>query len=438
MSTFLLGIYIALIFIRPMEWWEPVLNFQLVTAAALGTLGTAFPRLLKDWPRYWKAVPELRVAFFMLIGVTCSWMWPIWLSGISDAFQIFGKVFILYALIVILSQKQGSFRILLWSVLLCTGWMALHGVIMGRAAIELHDSAHGFGPAVPRWRPSRLVEGQGVYQIVAYGLFEDPNDLCLVFVIALPLLFAEIKANSNPIARFTAMAMIPLNLYAAYFTNSRGGLVGIFGMSAAYIIGRLQGFKRWFMIVFTVGLITVGAPARGGELGIIDKDRLTYWGDGLDAWKHSPIFGVGFGNFRSITEAEGAAHNSYVNALTELGLLGYIPFMVLLFLTATHMRRAAQLKTRISASDQAYLVGLYSALIGYLTSIYFLSRTYNHVLYIILGLGIGKVVMACHDEETFMAVFGTPKADMKRALYFAFGSIPFIWGTIRLGRALGG
>lgn len=436
MATFLLGLYIALIFIRPMEWWAPVLNFQLVTAAALGTLLTSFPRLLSDVPRYWKAVPEIRAAVFMLIGVTFSYLPAGWLGGMSSSFQDFGKIVILYMLVIILGQKEKNFKILYWTILLCIAWMAIHGVLMGRAAPTAGWGAHGFGNAVPRWRPSKKIEGTGVWQIVAYGIFDDPNDLCLVFIVGLPLLFAEYKANRNPITRMVVIAMIPLTVYAAYFTNSRGGLVGIFGMASAYIIGRLKGFKRWFMIVASVGLITVGAPARGSELGMIDKDRLVFWGDGLEAWKQSPIFGVGFANYRQAT-GSGAAHNSYVNALTELGVCGYVPFMLLLYLTITHLRKASALKEHTTAVDQAYLVGLFSSLIGYLTAVYFLSRTYNHVLYIILAMATCRTIMVCRDEATYQEIYGSRQMDMRRGLYFAFGTIPFIWATIRLGRAMG-
>ena len=438
MAIYLLSIYIALIFIRPMDWWEPVLNIELVTGAAAATIFVSASAIMSRLPMLWRQVPPIRMAGFMLVGVTLSWAWPLWFTMLSDSFQEFGKIVILFYLIIILSKTQKDFRIILWTVLLCTAWMALHGILMGHGARVDGYNARGFGPALPRWRPSQRLgaaEDAGVWQTVAYGIFEDPNDLCLVFIIAIPLLYAEFRASQNPMLRIICITLIPLNVYAAWFTNSRGGLMGVFGMVSAYIIGRLQGLKRWLMVAFSVSLVTVGAPARGSELGIIDKERLVLWGDGLDAFRSSPLIGWGFKNFSSVSDGH-AAHNSYIHCLAELGLFGYIPFIMLLTLTVTYVRRAASLKSRIHQTDQTYLVGLFSAIIGYLTSIYFLSRSYSHVLYVLLGLAISKVIMSCRDAETFQLIFGSYKQDIKRGLYFAFGSIPFIWMTVRLGYRL--
>lgn len=440
MATFLLCIYIALIFIRPMDWVDMILGWQLVTSAAIATIFVSFPKLLSEVPKFWRAVPEIRVAFMILVGVVCSWLHPFWLTALNDSFQEFGKILVLFILVVILSQDKRSFRVLLWSILLCTAWMALHSILMGRGAREIGGAARGFGPALPRWRPAQrgtAMEGAGVWQVVAYGIFEDPNDLCLVFILAIPLLYAEYKNTTNPMVKMICLGLVPINIYAAWFTNSRGGIMGVFGMASAYIVGRLKGFKRWVMIVFSVGIVTVGMPARGSELGVIDKERLVLWGDGLDGFRQSPLNGWGYKNFASVSDGL-AAHNSYIHCLAELGMIGYIPWILLIVLTLTHLRRAAALKNHVSSIDQVYLVGLYSALIGYLTAVYFISRCYSHVLFILLGLAIGKVVMSCRDAESFRLVFGPTKRDVRLGLYFAFGSIPFIWFTVRMGYKMGG
>ena len=109
MAIYLLSIYIALIFIRPMDWWEPVLNIELVTGAAAATIFVSASAIMSRLPMLWRQVPPIRMAGFMLVGVTLSWAWPLWFTMLSDSFQEFGKIVILFYLIIILSKTQKDF-----------------------------------------------------------------------------------------------------------------------------------------------------------------------------------------------------------------------------------------------------------------------------------------------------------------------------------------
>jgi hypothetical protein len=106
MSTILLAIYIALICVRPMDWWQPILGWQVVNATAIITLLVTFPRIMDELPILWQQVPVLRVAAALLVGVSLSWVYPLWLTGIFTAFQDFGKIVILYTLIILLARSH--------------------------------------------------------------------------------------------------------------------------------------------------------------------------------------------------------------------------------------------------------------------------------------------------------------------------------------------
>src|SRR5258706_10680003 len=194
MSVFLLGVYIALIFIRPQEWIPEVKNWALVNYAALATLFSSMPRFLQDHQELWRRVPQVRVAIIMLFGVTFCYLPQMWLFGMRHTFQEFGKVVILYLLVVLLARNRPTFQMLLWIILLCVAWMAIHGVL------EIHRG-FGFGGQKPMWRKSHEA-----YQIVAYGIFDDPNDLCMVFVFTLPLLIAAYRTANNAITKSIALA----------------------------------------------------------------------------------------------------------------------------------------------------------------------------------------------------------------------------------------
>lgn len=424
MAASLLCIYVALIFVRPMEWWAPMRGETLVLFAAAATMFAALPRLLNDHFVMWR-LPEVKLGLFLLMAASLSWLYPFWGTGIIDTFLDFGKIIFLYIMVVLLARYPKYFRWLLWTVVLCVAWMAIHGVL------QAHTGA-GFGNLRPF---PRREEGKIVYQIIAFGIFNDPNDLCLAFICVLPLLYALYRSSSSLVGRLAAAGIIPLALYGAWLTNSRGGVVGLLGMMGAYAMVRVKGIYRWIVISAGVLMVTVVAPSRFARGMSVDLGRVNAWGDGITAFKSYPIFGVGYGAFGDYSDK--VAHNSFIHTLTELGLFGYIPWFMLIALTLLHLRRAIALRENVTARDHFLLSGLFSALVGYLTAVYFLSRQYNPVLYIFLGLAIGQVWIACRDRENYLQVFGPIKQDMKRCFQLCIASIPVMWITVRIANSLG-
>ena len=343
----------------------------------------------------------------------------------KNSFTLFGKLIVLYLLVVLLARSPRSYHTLLWTILLCIIWMAIHAILQ-------QHRGYGFGGQVPRWR-----RDPGVFQSIAFGIFDDPNDLCTVFIIAIPILYAIFRAEKNPIQRTLALAGIPLVGYGAYCTNSRGGVMGVFGMLVAYAIGRTKN-KTWrlIMAVFAISFVSVVAPSRFGK-GLAGGGRLVPWGDGIAAWKSHPIFGVGDGDFGSYSSEGKVAHNTYIHALTEWGVVGYTPFVLLIYMTVLHIRRAINLKEFVDSKSQIYLSGIFSALVGYLTVIYFLSRQDGHVLYIILGMALAATLIVCNKPEAFQRVFGNARQDLKKGLKFSLGSVAFLYITVKIGYILG-
>lgn len=441
MGIYLLALYIALIFVRPMEWWPPVLDWQLINIVAWATMIGSFPVVAHSLPLLWRSVPQTKIIAWLLAATVLSYLPVFWVGGMSMAFQEFGKLMILFLLIVALVRSPRDYRLLLWVVAICAAWMAVHGILQTHSA-----SRTGFGGQGAMWRKhlTTTMDGDWDYtwfpQIVAFGIFNDPNDLCLVFVACIPLVWAELRASPNLMTRSVALGIVALFGYGIYLTNSRGGLVGIFGMLAAYAIIRSKGIRRWLLASASILFVTLVMPSRGAQLGTMDIGRLDAWGDGIQAWKAHPLFGVGYRNFEefSISTKGLAAHNSYITALTELGLLGYIPFFLLIYLTVLHVRRVMLLGPALALPTRFRLAGVFSSLIGYLTSAYFLTRTYNHVLYILLGLALALVTLSCNTSDTYTSVFSNTKKDVRKGILIALASVIFLWVITRLANRLSG
>ena len=121
-------------------------------------------------------------------------------------------------------------------------------------------------------------------------------------------------------------------LWATYLTHSRGALIGLASLGLVAARKRLGTAASVALAsLLAVGLLALDFTGGRGISASEGADRLTTWATGLELFKHSPIFGIGFGNFTNFNEI--TAHNSIVLCLAELGLVGATIWLALLVTT---------------------------------------------------------------------------------------------------------
>ena len=113
--------------------------------------------------------------------------------------------------------------------------------------------------------------------------------------------------------------------------------------------------------------------------------------------RSNPLFGVGYGNFTEHFQL--TAHNSFVLCFSELGLIGYFFWVGLIVLVFRELTQAAALSAPDS-EEKRWAVLLRLSLLGFLTCAWFLSRTYQPTLYILLAIGISAAHCARSALET--------------------------------------
>ena len=431
MNVFLLGVYIIIIMIRPMEWWEPVTGWSLINIGAIATGLVGAPVLLNRFRVIWRQIPQLKLAILFWFALMLTFASHIYLGGIMLVFQEFGKVIFFFVLLVVLVENLNGVNTLVWSLQIGILFLAVHAILQ-------HNTGVGFGGKLPSRRPNELT-GEISYQARAFGTFDDPNDLCLLLVVGIPLFYVLFKIGANPIQKVFAILGCTLSAYGAWCTNSRGGVVAAFGMIGAFVLVRIRGFKRYLTAGFAFSVVTVLAPSRfGGGGGVIGKDRSALWGDGLDMFKHNPIFGVGYHEFIDNTDRHQVAHNSFVHTLAEGGLVGYLPFFLLLYLTMVQLRRLINEKQIISKQDYQILSGVFAALAGDFTGMYFISRQYQHIFYTLLAISITLTYLISKKYDLHSSIFGQTRRDVRMGMVFGLGSIVAMWITIRIANMLGG
>ena len=430
MAVVLLAFYILLELIRPMDWWEPMRLWPIINILAIVTGLLGVPSLTERFKTVWNQIPQIKIALWFFAATVLSFIPQFYMGGMLDAFQNFGKVIFFFVLLLTIVKQVKHERLLIWFLLLGILWLSIHAILQQRTGF-------GFGGKPPSPRGINPETGETIWQSRAYGTFDDPNDLSLILVVGIPLFLLQVFMTGNPVRKIVGIIGAGLAVYGTWCTNSRGGIMAALGMLGALIFVRLKGIKRYLVGGIGGAIVMVLAPGRFSSGGLSGRDRSVLWGDGILMFKRSPIFGVGFGGFPDNASRAQVAHNSYVHVLAELGLFGYLPFFLLIYLTVIQIRRLMEIKHLISKNDHLLLTGLFAGLAGQFVSMYFISRQYQPILFISLALVIGTIYNMSQDYNLLQSVYGPTKKDIRQGLIFALASILVIWVTILLANKAG-
>lgn len=343
----------------------------------------------------WAARPAAYVSLAALVLVVgASQLANHWIGGSIHAIVAFlpSALTTLLALLNLTSRRR--LRVAALVVVWCmTGLTALsiNAYYTGNNAKilvmeEFADAAKDAGVATSSAIPANIDNGITLVRIRSVGLLADPNDFAQMMVVALALLWG-LRKPRRPL-RNLVFVIMPTGILLAglYLTHSRGALIGL---AAAILVGfgRALGRVRTASLLVVLSAVAVASNFTGGR-SISDADasaadRIDFWNLGLHLMAHNPVFGIGFGNFGNYNQL--TAHNSFVLCFTELGLVGFFIWVSLLVLSFQSTNDA--IRATMNDTEARHLaIGLQASLAGFLACAWFLSRTYEPVLYIVTGL----------------------------------------------------
>lgn len=295
--------YLLLVLVRPQEYPQladlgiPLLPIALV----LALLAWLFSRHKRfDEPQY------LILPLFVLM-TSVSIALNGWVGGAVDQFTLFAPSLVAF---VVLANTTTTPRRMAWVMVLFTAsavLMAAHGV---------GQKADGIG-----WTGMPLVDDGRIQYL---GIFSDPNDLAMLFVIALPMaLHLAGRGGLLGLRRLLWMAAAALLVYGIYLTNSRGGMLALAAMLGAWLWIRRGPASA--LAVAACGMVLMRLlPSRLNELDVNERSasgRVEAWYEGIQMFIGSPLYGVGTGNFTSHHHL--TAHNSIILVLAENGVIGF-------------------------------------------------------------------------------------------------------------------
>ncbi len=241
------------------------------------------------------------------------------------------------------------------------------------------------------------------------GIFNDPNDLGMLFVMCLPMaMYLSGRGGMMGLARLFWLLMAGILLYGVYLTNSRGTLLAVLVLLGLYV------WRRYGLIMAgmlgSAGLVAMAAlSTRFQEMEVGEESamgRVESWYHGMQMFISRPILGVGADAYSDYHEL--TAHNSLVLVLAETGAIGFgvwIAFVGYGFLMMLAVaRRRGALPVEASGTppppeqlegwkqDQAIARALLLSQCGYMVTGFFLSRSYVIILYLLAALVVAHYV----------------------------------------------
>lgn len=234
----------------------------------------------------------------------------------------------------------------------------------------------------------------------------DGNYFSTAAALILPLVYLMIFSAKKSSEKLFFLGVLLISVVAIMLTGSRGGALAV-ATSLLYLIWHSRHRVRNLVLIIIVALpLSIFVPVsplnrflhpkmRGVNT---EETRLEAWGAGLKMFKDHPLFGVGLGNFKALmplyvapgVDFKSIAHNTYVELLAELGPLGLIFFLAIVFFAFRSLRNVRRRMRELDPQSFLYLtsLSLESGLIGFLVGACFLSDEYEKLFWVVIFLSI--------------------------------------------------
>ena len=264
------------------------------------------------------------------------------------------------------------------------------------------------------------------------GAGGDPNETAAALVAAAALAIAlAVSWRGKPFMRLVAIVTAPLCAFASLLTLSRGGLVAFGAALIAAVL--MAGRRRAQMLVLAVvsASLAVGYFAFFAPASAVERVTEVHGGTGrTDIWKvglrmvrGAPLQGIGAGNFPIVSihyllepgallrddfivDKPKVAHNTYLEVLAELGIVGLTLFLIVIFFAIGCAVRAARYAAKLKDREIDIMArALVVALASLLAANFFISREYSKQLWLLLALGPAMLNILRSDHG---ATRGTP------------------------------
>jgi len=379
---FITCLYIALYYIRPAEWVPGLVGTPLVfVVGVLSLILVGVGALAGKFPYLFTGNIE-RMMFGFILSIALSHLCRFYFGGTIDSLLAFLPTIIGFLLVTCVIDSRKRVSVFVFLLIALTTFLAYEGWWQ-------HSTGFAHGGMEPYYE--KIVSPElGIIKkprIRWYGVFNDPNDLGLALVLVVPFLL-EMLLQRNFIVPLLTLPIITLSIY---YTNSRGTVLsGLVAIGSYFIIRYRSLYGALAGVLFAVVLFLIG-PSRISSISTAEESaygRIEAWYKAYQMFRANPLFGVGQ---RMFTEFHfRTAHNSFVLVMAELGFVGLFFFTGLFYFTYYWLyQKIFKLKSSLLIHQDIGLISAaYASLTGMLAAMFFLSRSYVLLPFMLIALVI--------------------------------------------------
>ena len=390
----------------------------------------SIPAIARRWPVLMSLIPSLFLGLVVMVLVSR----PLngWLGGAREAFKEFQLVILVFVLAVLNASTIRRIGLLAAVLVLIALTLIGLGVYEYYSLPETPSDGEMATMFVMLQRVSSDANGGDsnfIKRLRGIGTVGDPNDFAQFLLITIPFVLLPLRVKSSALLRLMSVFALSVIIYGVILTRSRGSLLGVGVLLVVMFIRKLSPTMTMVLAGLSLsGLVAIGAT--GGRSFETDFDRIEAWSTALALFKQSPAWGIGFRSFTDHHEI--TAHNSYVLCLAEVGWLGYFCWLGMIVVSISELNYIAKQpvldeaaeRTRVWAST--FEVALYT----FLTTAWFLSRTYTPTLYVLLAMFVSW--QAVVRSSGMPAAIPSFKSMASRTLLLQIASVICMYVLVRL------
>ncbi|MCX7927269.1 MAG: O-antigen ligase family protein [Candidatus Omnitrophica bacterium] len=393
MSFLFLLLFMIITFLQPQEFIPGIKGFPLAYfTMLLLAVFWIFRIMLTQNFNFGRAQQNL-LMIFLWGAIVLSTISVGWVSYTIDTFLEWAKIVIIYFLTISIIENEKQLLKILRIIVFAMTINSIMGILQYYGIDFTGVGMH--------------LEGR----IRGVGIF-DTNQLAYGLCYTSPFIFLFIKVNKNMIKKILYFLIFLSYLYCIYLTQSRGGLI-CFIITVFLIMNSFTNkniVKTFsFFLSFLIFIVLIKIVPRFSSTFSYQEDasalgRIDAWANGLMIWKTTPIWGIGKGQFYEHFKI--AAHSSYIEVLTEVGILGLFLWISLFYYSFKNLNKVSltSLSNNISSNIAWSARTIRISLIAYLIGSYFSSSAYYIPLFILFAFAVVVQRWAASSERSMFTV----------------------------------
>jgi O-antigen ligase len=310
-------------------------------------------------------------------------------------------------------------------VFVVTAYFASRGDMLKRVSDVLGWAIFGLGLL-------RLFEALAWNKVGAWTGTQllSQNNYGFIFSMFFPFLIAPIVTSKGS-KRLMMIARLLVTGAAVIVDGSRGSwigvTVGIFAFMLLFILAKPQKIGWSLAIIGISTLLLLSVQFAPQQIASAFSERLATFQKleedksyairqlmvqkGLKLFEESPLIGVGASRFtkesvpldipavlsytRQYHFDNKSAHNSYIAILAETGILGSLPFAILLIILAW---RGLKVSLKLGRRNQIWAISIYAGFIGMSIHMWGIASITNTANWFLYGLLVATIVTARRVE----------------------------------------